>query len=235
MEIVDVKDEKEAIKQAVTYVREGRANILMKGFCVTSTYMRGILNKEWGLIPPGNLLSHVSAIEVPNYKKLLIVSDVAIIPLPTLKEKVTMLKYCINVANKLGIDMPTAAILSFVEKVNPKAQSTVDGALMARMADRGTIKGALVDGPLALDVAVSRECLEIKKLKSPVEGYADILIMPNLESGNIFYKSCTQLAGGELAAIVVGATAPCILSSRADSDRSKLCSIALASLVAEDI
>jgi phosphate butyryltransferase len=143
-----------------------------------------------------------------------------------------MLTYCINVAHKLGIENPKAAIIGAVEKVNPKMQATLDAAVISKMADRGQIKGAIVDGPLALDVAVSKEHCEIKHLKSSVGGDADILIFPKIETANVFYKSTTCLGNGKIAGVVTGTTAPCILTSRGDTDESKFYSIALAALVA---
>ena len=232
-EIVHEPDEDKAIARSVKFVHDGDADILMKGLCSSAKYIRAILNKETGLLPKKEVLSHVTVIEVPTYPKLLIVSDVAVLLEPDLDQKVKILGYCINVAHRLGIEEPRAAILSAVEKVNPKMKSTVDAAIISKMAERGQIKGAVVDGPLALDVAVSKECVDIKHLKSGVDGAADILIFPNIEAGNIFYKSITQLAKGKIGAIVTGASAPCVLTSRADSDDSKFYSIALAAAVAE--
>ncbi len=232
-EIIHEPDEDKAIAKSVELVHNKEADILMKGLCSSAKYIRAILDKEKGLLPPKEVLSHVTVIEVPTYPKLLIVSDVAVLLSPDLKQKIKILGYCVNVAHRLGIEEPRAAILSAVEKVNPKMQSTIDAAIIAKMAERGQIKGAIVDGPLALDVAVSKECVDIKHLKSGVDGAADILIFPNIEAGNIFYKSITQLANGSIGALVTGATAPCILTSRADSDDSKFYSIALAAAVAE--
>ncbi len=230
--LVDVKDKKEAVKTAVTMVRNGEGDVLMKGLVDTAVYMRGILNKEWGLLPPGKVLSHVTVVEFPTYDRLLIVSDVAVIILPDLNQKVQMLNYCIEVANALGIEQPKAAIISAVEKVNPKMPSSVDAALIAKMAERGQIKGAIVDGPLALDLAVDKESAEIKGVKSPVVGEADILIFPNIETANVFFKTATKIAKGNIAAMVAGAMRPAVLTSRGDSEESKFYSIALALRVA---
>ncbi|OYD14102.1 phosphate butyryltransferase [candidate division WOR-3 bacterium JGI_Cruoil_03_44_89] len=229
--IIDIPDEKSAAKEAVRLVKSGRAHFLMKGLCGTSTYMRAILDKEEGLMEKGALLSHVTVIEIPTYPKLLILSDVAVLLAPTLKDKVKMIGYCTEIAHKLGIETPKAAIICAVEKVNPKMPATLDAAILSKMADRGQIKGVIVDGPLALDVAVSKECAEIKHLESDVAGDADIFILPNIETANVFYKSLTQLANGKLAAVVTGATCPCVLTSRGDTDESKFFSIALAALM----
>lgn len=227
-DIIDEKDEWKAGKKAVLMVRNKEADILMKGLISTSTYMKLILNKEEGLLKPGKVLSHIAVLEVPTYPKLILAADVAVIPLPDLSQKVQILKYCIEVAHMMDIEQPKAAIIAATEKVSLKMEATVHAAIIAKMVDRGQIKGAIVDGPLALDVAVSKECCDIKSLKSPVRGEADILIFPNIESGNSFYKSITQLGRGRLAALVTGTSAPCILTSRADSEDSKFLSIALA-------
>jgi phosphate butyryltransferase len=203
----------------------------MKGLIGTDQYMRLILDKEKGLLPPGNILSHLSVIELPEYQrlhdKLLFVSDVAIIPAPDLAAKIQILGYCIDAAHSFGIEEPRAALLAATEKVNPKMAATTEAAIITQMAARGQIKGAIVEGPLALDVALSPEACEIKGLQTAVEGAADILVFPNIETGNIFYKSATILAGGRLAAVVVGTAAPCVLTSRADSEETKFLSIAL--------
>ncbi len=227
-EIIDEKDEWNAGKKAILMVRNKEADILMKGLISSAYYMRLILDKEEGLLQGGKILSHIAVLESPNYPKLIFAADVAVIPLPTLSQKVQMLKYCIEIAHMFDIDMPKAAVIAATEKVSPNMIATVDAAIITQMARRGQIKGAIIDGPLALDVAVSKECCDIKSLKSPVGGDADIMIFPNIEAGNAFYKSITQLGKGRLAALVTGTTAPCILTSRADSEDSKFLSIALA-------
>lgn len=232
-EVVNVPEEKEAIRQAVRLVREKKADFIMKGLCQTANYMRGILDKEEGLLPPDGVLSHATVIESPNYHKLLIVSDVAVIPLPDLKIKEKMINYDVKIAHYFGIDNPKVAIIAAVETVNLKMQATVDGAILSKMNDRGQIKGCIIDGPLALDLAVSKESAEIKKVKSMVAGDADILIFPNIESGNAFYKSTTKLGGAEIAAVVTGAVVPSVLTSRGDSEESKLYSLGLAALISE--
>jgi len=230
-EIIHEPDKAKALTLAISRVRAGEADFLMKGLMDSSVYIRGIIDKEKGLLPPGRLLSHVTAIQVPSWPKLIICSDVAVIPAPDLTAKVAILNYCIDAAHKLGIEKPKAALLAAVEKVNPKISSTTDAAIISKMAERGQIKGALVDGPLALDIAFSKESAAIKGVISPVAGDADILIFPNIEAGNIFFKACTYLSGGEIAAIVAGATCPCILTSRSDSEDSKFYSIAFGSLM----
>jgi phosphate butyryltransferase len=230
-EILHEPDKAKALSLAIAKVRAGEADFLMKGLLDSSLYIRGIIDKEKGLLPPGKLLSHVTVIQAPAWKKLIVCGDVAVIPAPDLEAKIAILNYAIDVAHKLEIEKPKAVLLSAVEKVNPKMPSTTESAIIAKMADRGQIKGAIVDGPLALDVAFSEESARIKGLVSPVAGDADILVFPSIEAGNIFFKACTYLAKAELGAVVVGATCPCVLTSRGDSEDTKFYSIALASLL----
>ncbi len=229
--IIDIPDEVSAVKEAVRLVRNGKADFHMKGLCATSIYMKAILNKEEGLMKEGALLSHVSIAEVSTYPKLLIMSDAAIPIVPTLKQKIKMIEYCTEVAHRFGIEKPKAAIICAIEKVNPKMQSTLDAAILSKMADRGQIKGVIVDGPLALDVALSRESAKVKNLKSEIAGDADILIVPNIETGNVLYKSLTLFANARLAGIALGAKCPCIVVSRNDTVEFKFFSIAVGLLL----
>ncbi len=230
-EIVHEPDEQEAGYTAVKLINEGKADLIMKGLIATDKYMRAILNKQFGLLPPGATLSHLTIIEPPAYHKLLIVGDVAIIPVPDLSQKIAITKYLIKAAHSIGIETPKVALLAATEKANPKMVACVDAAIISKMADRGQIKGAKVDGPLALDVAVDKESCEIKGIESEVAGDVDCMVFPDIHCGNIFYKSMTKLAGAELAAIVTGAAKPAILSSRGDSEKTKLYSIALAAIM----
>ena len=231
--IVDNKDELKSIAQAVSMVKNGEGDILMKGLCSTDKYMRGILNKENGLLPPKAVLSHVSVLQNPNYHKFLIISDMAVIPAPDFRQKQAEVKYLVKTAKALGIEKPKVAAVAATEQMLDGMPACVEAALLAKMADRGQIGGCVLDGPLALDVALSKEAVAIKKLKSEVAGDADCLLFPNIESANVFYKTNTQLCPGvRTAAIVAGASAPCVLSSRADSIDTKLNSIALAALTA---
>ncbi len=229
--IVDEANETRAGAVARDMVREGNADVLMKGLIGTETYMRLILDKELGLLPRGAVLTHVTVLDVPAYQathgKLLLVSDVAIIPAPDVATKVTIVAYAVAAAHSFGIAEPKVALLAASEKVSERMPATADAAIIAKMAERGQIKGALVDGPLALDVALSPEACATKGLRSAVAGDADVLIFPNIETGNAFYKSATILGGARLAAVVVGASAPCVLTSRADSEESKFFSIAM--------
>lgn len=232
--IVQEADEMKATTLAVDLINEGKGNILMKGLVTSDKYMRAILNKEKGLMEkPDAVLSHVTVMETPHYHKLLIAADVAIIPQPDIKQKIAILNYIICTAQALGIQNPKIAIIAATEQMSLGMQACIDAAVLSKMADRGQIKGALIDGPLALDVAIDKESCEIKKLKSEVGGDADGLLFPNIESGNVFFKANTKLAGAELGAVVFGAKVPAILTSRGDSEKSKLYSIALAALLAK--
>lgn len=231
-EIVDEPDMNKALGLAVARVKTGQSDFLMKGLIDSSLYIKAIIDKEKGLLQAGKLLSHVSIIQVPTRTKLIVCADAAVIPYPDLEAKVQILNYCLAVSRKLGIEKPKAAIICAVEKVNLKMIPTTDAAILSKMADRGQIKSAIVDGPLALDVALSAESAEIKGVKSPVAGEADVLLFPNIETGNVFFKTCSYLAGGITAALVAGADCPCVLTSRSDSEDSKFYSIALGALTA---
>ena len=231
--IVDEKNDVKAATLAVKAVAEGEADILMKGTLPTDKYMRAILNKEIGLCPPKAVLGHVSVFEWAGYHKLLLASDIAIIPLPEFKQKISLIGYMAKVANALEITTPKIGCIAAMELVNPLPAMT-EAAIISKMADRGQLGNVIVDGPLSLDVALFKEVAEHKKVKgSAVAGDVDGLLFPNIESGNVFFKSVSHLAGGELAAVVMGAKVPCVLTSRGDSAASKKYSIALASLLAK--
>ena len=226
--IVQENDEMKAATKAVDLINNGEGDVLMKGLVSTDKYMRAILNKERGLMPPKAVLSHVTVVQVPTYHKLIIVGDVAIIPAPDLTQKVAITNYLIQTAHSLGIEKPKVALLAATEQVSAAMPACVDATIISKMGDRGQIKGAIIDGPLALDVAIDAESAKIKKLTGEVAGDADCILFPNIESGNVFFKACTKLAKGELGAMVMGAKVPCVLTSRGDSVQSKMYSIALA-------
>lgn len=229
--IVQEKDDNKAAQMAVKLVNAGEGDVLMKGLVSTDKYMRAILNKENGLMPgPKAMLTHIALLQNPFYHKLLVASDIAIIPAPDLKQKTTICNYLISTAHSIGVEKPKVAVLAATEQMSAGMQACVDAALIAKMADRGQIKGGYVDGPLALDVAIDPEACQIKGVGGPVAGDADCLLFPNIESGNIFYKMHTKFCKGEVAAMVVGAKVPCVLSSRGDTTKTKLNSIALAAL-----
>ena len=227
-EYVDTK----AAAKSCDLINAGEGQILMKGLLPTDKYMRAILNKEKGLCPPKATLSHVTVIENPAYHKLLIVGDVAVIPAPELKEKQAILRYLIETAKAMEIEKPKVAVLAATEQVSVGMQACVDGALIAAMGSRGQLGDAYIEGPISLDLAIDKETAEIKKFNSPVAGDADCLLFPNIESGNIFYKCCTKFNHAELGALLKGAKVPCVLSSRGDSAKTKMYSIALAALMA---
>ena len=232
--IIHNPNELKSIAQAVEMVNNGEADILMKGLCSTDKYMRGILNKEKGLLPPKAVLSHVCLVQNPNYHKLLIISDIAVIPAPDFKQKQAMIKYVADTAKAIGVEKPKVAMITATEQMLQGMPACVEAAMLAKMSDRGQISGCVVDGPLALDVALSEEAVKIKKLTSQVAGDADCLVFPSIEAANVFYKSNTLLVPGvRVAAMGAGAKAPCVLSSRADSIDTKLNSIALAAITAK--
>ncbi|MCR4569183.1 MAG: phosphate butyryltransferase [Bacteroidales bacterium] len=227
--IVNVKDELKAVAEAVRMVHDGEGDVLMKGLCSTDKFLRGVLNKETGLLPAKGLLSHVGVLENPNYHKLMFVSDVAVVPLPDFRQKVKIAGYLISVAKSFGVEKPKIAFIAASEQMLDTMPACMEGAMLAKMCDRGQIPGCIGDGPMALDVAVDKESAEIKKLSSPVAGDADCLLFPNIESGNVFWKANTKMIKGvKQAGMLVGTKVPCVLASRADSVDVKLNSIASA-------
>lgn len=228
--LIDEKDFAKAAAQAVALVRAGEADMLMKGVLDTSILLKAALNKEAGL-NAGRLTSHVAVMEVPTYHKLLIVTDAAINIAPDLPGKLDIIANAVQVAKAIGVAQPKVALLAAVEKVNwDKMPCTADAAVITQMNRRGQVKGCLIDGPLALDNAISAESAKIKKIVSEVAGDADVLVAPDIEAGNILYKCLLDLGQAKGAGIVVGASKPIVLTSRADSAETKLASIALAAL-----
>ncbi len=226
-EIVNEPVELKAVSKAVELVRNHEGDVLMKGLCSTDKFLRAILNKECGLLPPKALLSHVGIIENPNYHKLIFLTDMAVLPQPDLKQKTKLAGYVVKVAQSFGIDTPKLAFIAASEQVLASMPNCMEAAVLAKMADRGQMGKCIADGPLALDVAIDEESVRIKKLKSPVAGDADCLVFPNIESANVFWKTNSKLATGvRQAGMLVGTTAPCVLASRADSVDTKLNSIA---------
>ena len=229
--IVDEPNDVECVRLAVAAVVAGDADVLMKGLVSTDKYMRGILNKDAGLFPPKGVLSHVSIFEIPSLPKLLCVSDVAVIPAPDFKQKTVQIGYLLQTARLLGIETPKIACIAPSEQVLPSVPSSTEAAILAKMGDRGQLGRAVIDGPLSLDVALYKEVAEHKKVRgSTVAGDPDCLLFPNIESANVFFKAVTHFGGAELAAMVMGTKVPCVLTSRGDSRKSKMYSIALACL-----
>lgn len=228
VKIVNVLDIDKAAAKAVELVSKGEADYLMKGLLGTANLLRAVLNKEVGL-RTSSLLSHVMVYDVKSYGKLLFLTDGGMVTYPELKDKIGIIENAVKVANSLDIDMPKVAPVCVVEVINPAMQATMDAAALSSMNKRGQIKGCIIDGPLGLDNAISKEAAEHKGIVSEVAGDADILLVPNIEAGNFLGKSLTYFAGAESAGIIVGAKCPVVLVSRADSAKSKLYSIALGS------
>ncbi|MBO4475382.1 MAG: phosphate butyryltransferase [Bacteroidales bacterium] len=225
--VVDIKDELKAVAHAVRMVHDGEGDVLMKGLCSTDKFLRAILNKETGLLPPKGLLSHVGVLESPHYHKLIFMGDMAVIPQPDFRQKVKISGYINSVARAFGIDRPKIAFIAASEQMLDSMPACMEAAMLAKMCDRGQIPGCTGDGPLALDVAIDAESAQIKKLTSPVAGDADCLMFPNIESANVFWKTNTKLVKGvRQAGMLVGTKVPCVLASRADSVDVKLNSIA---------
>ena len=229
--IVDTPHSHAAATKAAEMARAGEFEALMKGSIHTGEFLAAIVSAESGL-RTARRISHVYVIDVPSHPKILLVSDAAVNIYPTLEDKVDIVQNAIDLAHLIGIPEPKVAILSAIETVNPKIQSTVEAAALCKMADRGQITGGIVDGPLAFDNAISLEAARKKEIESPVAGRADILITPDLEAGNMLVKQLVFMAGADGAGIVMGARLPIVLTSRADSVRTRLASIAVASLVA---
>ncbi len=227
IEIIDEKDPVKASSIAVSLAKEGSVQILMKGLVGTADYLKCILDRDRG-IGTGVIMSHVTLLQSPEYHKLLCLTDCGMIVLPTFREKVDLVKNALSVYKKLKVDMPKVAILAAVEVVNEKMDATIHAAMLAAMNRRGQIKDCIIDGPFAFDNLISKEACEYKGIKTEVGGDTDIILCPNLETGNTLYKALTYLGGANTAGIVLGAKVPVVLTSRTDSDKNKLMSIALA-------
>lgn len=212
---------------AVSLVKSGEADILMKGFVSTGALLKAVLDKENGL-RKGKILSHIAFFESPYYHKLLCVTDVAMNIDPDFDTKVHILNNAVEACHKIGIVTPKVAVVAAVETVNPKMEATIHAAMMKAMNDRKQFTGCIVDGPLALDNAVNKEAALHKGIVSEVAGDCDVILVPNLEAGNIFYKSLNFMGGAKVAAVIMGASVPIVLTSRSDSDTSKMLSIVLA-------
>jgi len=230
MRIFNEEVDTNAVKLAVKLVKDKEADILMKGNVPTATFLRGVLDKETGL-RKGDVLSHFALFEVPTYHKLLGLSDAAMIPAPDFKTKVALINNAVEFMNKLGYTKPKVAILAAVEMVNESMPATLEAAMLSKMNQRGQIKNCIIDGPLAYDKAVSKESARHKGIVSDVAGDADLLIVPDIQAGNILYKAFGFSANAKLAAVVLGATAPIVLTSRSDTEESKQASIVMAASI----
>lgn len=231
-EIIHEEDIKKAALKAIELVSSGVADMVMKGLVDTATFLRSVLNKEVGL-RTGNLMSHVAVFEIEGIDRLILLTDAAFNTYPDLKQKVQIINNSVMVAKSCGIENIKVAPICAVEVVNPDMPATVDAALLSKMSDRGQIKGCIVDGPLALDNALSEEAAHHKGITGPVAGRADILLLPNIDVANVMYKTLTYTSNTKNGGILVGASAPVILTSRTDSFETKVNSIALAALVSD--
>ncbi len=232
MEIIHEPTIEGAGRKAVELANAGKADMVMKGKMETAEILVPALDKEHGL-RTGKALTYIAVFEVPGLDRLIFVSDPGVIIAPTMYQKVEIVQNAIDVAQALGIEQPKVAILTALENVNPKMPATVDAASLSKMAERGQIKGGIVDGPLALDNAISAQSAEKKGIESRVAGQADILITPDIEAGNVLVKSLTYFARSEMAAIVVGGRVPLVTPSRSGSDEVKMVSIALGNLLTD--
>ncbi|TYB95794.1 MAG: bifunctional enoyl-CoA hydratase/phosphate acetyltransferase [Kosmotoga sp.] len=230
-EIINASNSVEAAEKGVKAVRNNNAQILMKGLVKTSVLLKAVLNKEWGL-RKGELLSHLAVLDVPVLERLIFVSDGGMVIKPDIKEKAAIINNAVNFMNNIGYDNVKAALLAAVEVINEGMPETLDAAAISKMAQRGQIKNCEIDGPLALDNALSEMAAKVKKISGPVAGNADLLIVPDIHSGNILGKSAVYLADGTIAGIILGATVPIVIVSRADVARSKLASLALSAISA---
>jgi phosphate butyryltransferase len=230
--IIESENEVSASKHAVSLARSGEADIVMKGLVGTDKFLKAVMDKDNGLMLPKSVLSYVAALEIPAYHKLLFITDPAVIPFPDLDQKIAMAGYAIEMANKFGITKPAIALIGASEKMSNHFPNSVDYAIMCKMAERGQIKNCIMDGPLDLFLACDKKSIDIKGVETPVNGNADILLFPSLESSNPFYKGLMLFAQGELAGLITGTSKPVIVMSRSESEKSKFYCIALACLMA---
>ena len=230
--IINSENEVNAAIEAVRLAKSGEADIVMKGLIGTDKFLRAVMDKENGLMLPGAVMSYVGAIEIPAYHKLLFITDPAVIPFPDLQQKIAMASYAIEMAFRFGIKKPKIALIGASEKVSHHFPNSADYAEMCKMAERGEIKNCIMDGPLDLFLACDPESIRIKGIKTPVNGDADILLFPSLESSNPFYKGLMLFAQGEIAGLIRGTQKPVIVMSRSESEKSKYFCIALACLMA---
>lgn len=230
--VVEASGEAECAAKAVQLVRAGEADLLMKGRLLTASLMRAVLASDTGL-KASPVLSHVTIVEIGTYPKLLFMTDPGLNIAPDLATKISILRNAVGIANRFGVSRPKVAVIAAVEKVNPESMpATVDAAVLAKMSDRGQIEGCLVDGPFALDNAVSAKSCEIKGIRTEVGGDADILLMPDIEAANVFYKTLAYLTDAKIAGLITGARVPIVLTSRSDSDSTKYLSILAAVTIA---
>lgn len=230
--LIESPDENLASAEAVRLAKNGEADVVMKGLVGTDKFLKAVMDKEKGLMLPNSVLSYVGAMEIPAYHKLLFITDPAVIPFPDLDQKVAMARYSIEMAMKFGITKPKIALIGASEKMSRHFENSVDYSIMCKMTDRNQIKNCTMDGPLDIFLACDKKSIEIKGVNTPVNGDADILLFPSLESCNPFYKGLMLFAGGELAGLIRGTEKPVIVMSRSESEKSKYFCIALSCLMA---
>lgn len=229
--VVHIENPDDAAREAVKIVREGGADILMKGIINTDNLLRAILDKEKGLLPKGKVLTHLAMMQIPTYDKLLFFSDAAVIPRPTLQQRIEMIWYAIATCHRFGIQRPRIALIHCTEKVSAKFPHSLDYVNIVELAEAGEFGDVIIDGPLDVRTSCEQASGEIKGIVSPINGQADVLIFPNIESGNTFYKSVSLFAKAEMAGVLQGPVCPVVLPSRSDSGLSKYYSIAMACLI----
>lgn len=230
VEIIHFQDVEEAARHAVLMCRNGEADILMKGLINTDDLLRAVLDKQQGILPAGNVMTHISAAEIPGYDKLLFFSDAAVIPRPTVHQRIEIITYAINVCHQFGIEQPRIALTHFTEKVSAKFPISLDYVNIVELAEAGEFGDVLIDGPMDVKSACEVKSAALKGVASCIEGRADVLIFPNIESGNTFYKTVSLFTKAQMAGMLQGTMCPVVLPSRADSSESKFNSIAFAAL-----
>jgi phosphate butyryltransferase len=230
--LIEVRTENEACQKAVAMARSGEADVVMKGLVGTDKFLMAVMDKENGILPPKAVMTYVCALEIPSYNKLLFLTDPAVIPFPDLDQKVAMVNYAIGMAGRFGIDNPKVALIGASEKVSRHFQNTLEYSAMCKMVERGQIKKCIIDGPLDLFLACQPESIGIKGVDTPIGGEADVLLFPNLEASNPFYKSLMLFGGAELAGMICGPTKPVVVMSRSDSELTKYYCITLSCLMA---
>ncbi len=231
--IIDIPDEVKSTNEAVRMVKKDEADILMKGLVGTDKFLKAVLNKENGLLPPKAIMSYVCAIDIPEYHKLLFVTDTAVLPFPDLKQKIAMVNYSVNMARKFGIETPKVALIGASEKVSENFPNSIDYAVISQMAKRKQIKNCIIDGPLDIFLACDKKSVEIKGIPTPIDGDADVLLFPTLEACNSFYKGLMLFANGELGGLIQGTEKPVVVMSRSESPKSKFYCIALSCLMVD--
>jgi len=230
--VIDISDEQKAAEKAVSMVREGNADFLMKGKLQTATLLKEVVNKETGL-NQGKIMSHVGLFEIPSYHKLVVITDGGMILHPDLAQKKAILENAVDTLKRIGVECPKAAVMAGAEVVNPKARESIDADEIKKMYLSGEIKGCLVEGPISYDLAMSRTAAEIKGYVSPVAGDADILLMPSMSTGNLVAKALTVSGGAKMAGVIVGAKAPVVVVSRSASSEEKFLSLVFAAAAAK--